>query len=106
MALDLASPLIPGAFMLMASLGSISRAMVGMAAGATHVALTQHFTTARSNAADISAKASGGVNMPCRLHLYAAAPRQCSPVHLLVLQPGGHVACSLGWLNVPRSFGC
>ncbi|KAF6259262.1 vitamin B6 photo-protection and homoeostasis-domain-containing protein [Scenedesmus sp. NREL 46B-D3] len=57
MALDLASPLIPGGFMLMASLGSVARAMVGMASGATHAALTQHFATAGSNAADISAKA-------------------------------------------------
>ncbi|WIA28880.1 hypothetical protein OEZ86_011404 [Tetradesmus obliquus] len=57
MALDLASPLIPGGFMIMASLGSVARAMVGMAAGATHAALTQHFATAGSNAADISAKA-------------------------------------------------
>jgi hypothetical protein len=31
---------------------------VGMAAGATHAALTQHFATAGSNAADISAKVS------------------------------------------------
>eukprot|EP00775_Hariotina_reticulata_P009237 gene9237-9402_t len=57
MALDLASPLIPGCFMLLASLGSVSRAMVGMAAGATHAALTQHFAAAGSNPADISAKA-------------------------------------------------
>lgn len=56
MALDLASPLIPGCFMLLASLGSVSRAMVGMSAGATGAALTQHFATG-SNAADISAKA-------------------------------------------------
>jgi hypothetical protein len=56
MALDLASPLIPGGFMLLASLGSVSRAMVGMSAGATGAALTQHFASGR-NAADISAKA-------------------------------------------------
>lgn len=56
MALDLASPLVPGCFMLLASLGSVSRAMVGMSAGATGAALTQHFATGR-NAADISAKA-------------------------------------------------
>jgi hypothetical protein len=43
--------------MLLASLGSVSRAMVGMAAGATHAALTQHFAAAGSNPADISAKA-------------------------------------------------
>lgn len=56
MALDLASPMVPGCFMLLASLGSISRAMVGMAGGATGAALTQHFAAGR-NAADISAKA-------------------------------------------------
>lgn len=56
MALDLASPLVPGGFMLLASLGSVSRAMVGMSAGATGAALTQHFACGR-NAADISAKA-------------------------------------------------
>jgi hypothetical protein len=42
--------------MLLASLGNVSRAMVGMSAGATGAALTQHFA-AGSNAADISAKA-------------------------------------------------
>lgn len=56
MALDLASPLVPGCFMLLACLGNVSRAMVGMSAGATGAALTQHFASGR-NAADISAKA-------------------------------------------------
>jgi hypothetical protein len=56
MALELAIPLFPGAFLLLASLGSIARAVVGMAAGATHAALTQHFARA-NNAADVSAKA-------------------------------------------------
>lgn len=58
MALDLASPLLPGScFMLLVSLASVARAMVGMASGATHAALTQHFAAKGSNAADISAKA-------------------------------------------------
>eukprot|EP00878_Enallax_costatus_P014405 GHUV01015065.1.p3 GENE.GHUV01015065.1~~GHUV01015065.1.p3 ORF type:complete len:112 (+),score=31.75 GHUV01015065.1:1529-1864(+) len=58
MALDLASPLLPGScFMVLVSLASVARAMVGMASGATHAALTQHFAAAGSNAADISAKA-------------------------------------------------
>lgn len=57
MALDLASPLLPGGFMLCACLGSVCRAMVGLAAGATHAALTQHFTSAGGSPADVSAKA-------------------------------------------------
>jgi hypothetical protein len=64
MALDLASPLVPGAFLLLACLGSLARAMVGVAAGATHAALTQHFAaavgargSAGAAAADLTAKA-------------------------------------------------
>jgi hypothetical protein len=56
LALDLGSPLVPGAFLLLASAGSIARAAVGMAGGATHTALTQHFAIA-NNAAEVSAKA-------------------------------------------------
>ncbi|KAL4421380.1 hypothetical protein ABPG75_010671 [Micractinium tetrahymenae] len=55
MALELASPLLPGAFLLLACLGSIARAVTGVAGGATRMALTQHFAQAR-NAADIAAK--------------------------------------------------
>jgi hypothetical protein len=62
MAIDLASPLVPGAFLFLACLGSLSRAMVGTAAGATHAALTQHFAGAAGGgggaaAADLTAKA-------------------------------------------------
>lgn len=56
MAIDLASPLIPGAFIVMTSLASVARAVMMMAAGATHAALTQHFARG-GNAADVSAKA-------------------------------------------------
>ncbi len=55
MALELASPLLPGAFLLLACLGSIARAVTGVAGGATRMALTQHFAR-RRNAADIAAK--------------------------------------------------
>jgi hypothetical protein len=58
MAIDLASPLVPGAFLALACLGSLARAAVGVAAGATHAALTQHFSRAAgSAAADLTAKA-------------------------------------------------
>ena len=55
LALELASPLFPGAFLLLACLGSVCRAVVGVAGGATRMALTQHFALQR-NAADIAAK--------------------------------------------------
>lgn len=55
MALELASPLLPGAFLLLACLGSVARAVTGVAGGATRMALTQHFAR-RRNAADIAAK--------------------------------------------------
>ncbi len=55
MAIELMSPLVPGAFLLMASLGSIARSITGLASGATNAALTQHFARG-SNAADINAK--------------------------------------------------
>ncbi|KAG1655345.1 hypothetical protein FOA52_008860 [Chlamydomonas sp. UWO 241] len=52
---DLASPMFPQAFLVVACLGSLARACVGVAGGATRAALTVHF--ARSgNAADIAAK--------------------------------------------------
>jgi hypothetical protein len=67
MAIDLASPLVPGAFLLLACLGSLARAMVCTASGATHAALTQHFAARRGaaggggggggSAADLTAKA-------------------------------------------------
>jgi hypothetical protein len=58
MALDLASPLVPGGFMLLTCAGSVARAIVGMSAGASAAALTQHFAAGGAkNAADISAKA-------------------------------------------------
>lgn len=55
LALELASPLLPGHFLLLACLGSVARSLCGVAAGATRAAMTQHFALAR-NAADISAK--------------------------------------------------
>eukprot|EP00884_Botryococcus_braunii_P002004 jgi/Botrbrau1/11804/Bobra.0224s0010.2 len=56
MALELASPLYPPMFLVLACLGSIARSITGVAGGATRAALTQHFSQGRSNAADISAK--------------------------------------------------
>lgn len=41
LALELASPLLPGAFLLLACLGSLCRAITGVAGGATRMALTQ-----------------------------------------------------------------
>ncbi len=56
MAVELASPLAPpGLFLPMACLGSVARAVTGVAGGATRVALTQHFAL-EGNAADVSAK--------------------------------------------------
>ena len=55
LALELASPMFPEQFLLMACLGSIARALCGVAAGATRAAMTQHFAVVR-NAADIAAK--------------------------------------------------
>ncbi|CAK0746816.1 hypothetical protein CVIRNUC_001720 [Coccomyxa viridis] len=52
---DLMSPLFPDAFLLLACLGSLARAITGVAGGATRAALTQHFALV-GNAADISAK--------------------------------------------------
>ncbi|BDA41824.1 RUS1 family protein C16orf58 homolog [Coccomyxa sp. Obi] len=54
-ALDLLSPVFPDHFLLLACLGSLARAVTGVAGGATRAALTQHFSKA-GNAADISAK--------------------------------------------------
>jgi hypothetical protein len=56
MALDLASPLFPKAFLLMACLGSLARAMTSVAGGATRAALTQHFARSSGRAADVAAK--------------------------------------------------
>lgn len=55
LALELASPLLPRAFLLLACLGSVARAVTGVAGGATRHALTQHFALQR-NTADIAAK--------------------------------------------------
>jgi hypothetical protein len=55
MLLDLLSPLWPGAFVAIACLASLLRAVVGVAGGATRAALRQH--QARSdNMGDVSAK--------------------------------------------------
>lgn len=61
LALELASPLLPRAFLLMACLGSVARAVTGVAGGATRMALTQHFALQR-NAADIAAKEGSQVS--------------------------------------------
>lgn len=93
LALELASPLLPGAFLLLACLGSVARAITGMAGGATRMALTQHFALQR-NAADIAAKEGSQVGCRCiaapccaRLHLHwasrADAPlHACPPAHI------------------------
>jgi Vitamin B6 photo-protection and homoeostasis len=54
---ELAAPAFssPGAFLLLACVGSICRAITGVAGGATRMALTQHFAL-QGNAADIAAK--------------------------------------------------
>ncbi|CAL5219087.1 g853 [Coccomyxa viridis] len=52
---DLLSPVFPDAFLLLACIGSLSRAITGVAGGATRAALTQHFALT-GNAADIAAK--------------------------------------------------
>ena len=62
MAMDLASPLFPRAFLAMACLGSLARAVTGVAGGATRAALTQHFAR-QSNAADIAAKEQSQARM-------------------------------------------
>jgi hypothetical protein len=93
MALDLASPLVPGCFMLLASLGNVSRAMVGMSAGATGAALTQHFA-AGSNAADISAKADSRERATSIIgSLLGMAVTQ----HLAGKQAGGVPMCTWGF---------
>lgn len=55
LALELASPAFPSMFLAMACLGSIARAITGVAGGSTRAALTLHFAK-KNNAADISAK--------------------------------------------------
>ena len=60
MALELTAPTIgarygKGAFFVVACLGSLSRALCGVAGGATRAALTRHFARAH-NAADVAAK--------------------------------------------------
>jgi len=54
---ELAAPAFssPGTFLLFACIGSICRAITGVAGGATRMALTQHFAL-QGNAADIAAK--------------------------------------------------
>jgi hypothetical protein len=53
--IDMVAPLFPSVFLLLASLGSVCRAMCGVAAGSTRAALSTHFAR-RSNVSDISAK--------------------------------------------------
>lgn len=53
--MELASPVFPSVFLTLACLGSIARAITGVAAGSTRAALTLHFAK-QNNAADVSAK--------------------------------------------------
>ncbi|KAK9855805.1 hypothetical protein WJX84_006945 [Apatococcus fuscideae] len=53
--LEMISPIFPKYFLFLACLGSLARAVTGVAGGATRAALTQHFAI-KGNAADISAK--------------------------------------------------
>lgn len=53
--LELAAPLFPGYFLVFVCAGSVSRALTGVAAGATRASMTSHFARA-GNAADIAAK--------------------------------------------------
>ncbi|KAL3158045.1 hypothetical protein ABBQ32_011654 [Trebouxia sp. C0010 RCD-2024] len=53
--MELASPVFPSLFLTLACLGSIARAITGVAAGSTRAALTLHFAK-QNNAADVSAK--------------------------------------------------
>ena len=75
MAMDLASPLFPRAFLAMACLGSLARAVTGVAGGATRAALTQHFAR-QSNAADIAAKEQSQARMGSRRLLDKAGGRE------------------------------
>ncbi|KAK9819801.1 hypothetical protein WJX72_002605 [[Myrmecia] bisecta] len=54
-ALELAAPAWPNAFLTLVCLASLSRAITGVAGGATRAALTQHFAR-QGNAADVAAK--------------------------------------------------
>lgn len=76
MAIELASPLFPAAFLLLACLGSLARAVTGVAGGATRAALTMHFARQR-NAADIAAKegSQAGARGSCLQALGLAATR-------------------------------
>jgi hypothetical protein len=62
--LELAAPLYPRFFMLFVCAGSVSRALTGVAAGATRASMTQHFAVA-GNAADIAAKEGSQVCDAC-----------------------------------------
>ncbi|XP_065831555.1 RUS family member 1-like [Oscarella lobularis] len=53
--LELTGPLFPTYFILITSIASVSKAVVGVAGGATRAALTQH-QARRGNMADVSAK--------------------------------------------------
>jgi hypothetical protein len=53
--IDLLAPLLPGLFLIVMCLSSISRSIVGVAGGATRAALTQH-QALKDNMADVSAK--------------------------------------------------
>lgn len=55
MTLELLSPIFPQFFLFVACLGSLAKAVVGVAGGATRAAFTQH-QARRNNMADVSAK--------------------------------------------------
>lgn len=85
LALELASPLLPGAFLLLACLGSICRAVTGVAGGATRMALTQAswlvFISPRCRAAGKSCSEGAGLPCvaPCRLACYHGSGLQHCP---------------------------
>jgi hypothetical protein len=115
LALELASPLFPAAFLLLACLGSLARAVTGVAGGATRMALTQHFAR-RGNAADIAAKEGSQVaaagqgwcwgwavwHAAARLcsRLELAAAQLCSPLQLLPSRTG-HPSHACVWPILP-----
>lgn len=94
MAVELASPLFPRAFLALACLGSVARAVTGVAGGATRAALTLHFARAR-NAADIAAKEGSqvrGLDVGVDVGGWAGV---CVCMCLLA----GEVQCEAQWLE-------
>lgn len=82
MTLELLSPLVPGAFLWLACIGSLARAVTGVAGGATRFALTQHFAL-RRNAADVAAKEGSQVKQARADAFIDTPPMQAAPAALL-----------------------